>query len=58
MKKLKKLPIFLALIVTIFASACTEIEVDPRGHGDDDTSPIVLPPPTKSQTASDTTSIG
>ena len=58
MKKLRKLPIFLALLVTIFASACSEIEVDPRGGGDDDTPPIIIPPPTKSSAPSDTTTIG
>lgn len=42
MKTLKKLPIVLALIVTILASACTEIDVTPRGEEEDE--PIVIAP--------------
>jgi hypothetical protein len=58
MKTLKRLPIILALLVTIFVSACSEIDVDPRGDGDGD--PIVIKPkPTGSSVApADTVSIG
>lgn len=44
MKKLKKLPVILALIVTILAAACTEIEVNPRSDGDSESDPIVIKP--------------
>lgn len=43
MKNLKKLPILLALIVTILASACTEIDVTPQ-NGEPDEPPIVIAP--------------
>ena len=59
MQKLKKLPFVLAFVVTLFAAACSEIEVDPRTDGDDDKTEIPLPPPSKSQsTSSDSTLIG
>jgi hypothetical protein len=44
MKKLKKLPIVLALIVTILATACSEIDVTPKTDGEKDPDPIVIPP--------------
>lgn len=44
MKNLKKLPIVLALIVTILAAACSEIDVTPRNDGDAEPDPIVLKP--------------
>lgn len=43
MKTLKKLPVLLALIVTMFAGACTEIDVTPR-NGEADDAPIVIAP--------------
>lgn len=43
MKKMKKLPVILALIVTILAGACTEIDVTPRS-GEADDEPIVIAP--------------
>ena len=58
MKTLKRLPVILALLVTIVVSACSEIDVDPRGEGDGD--PIVIKPkPSGSSVAPiDTVSIG
>lgn len=55
MKKLKKLPIVLALVVTMLAVACSEIDVSPRGE-DEPTDPIVIKP-TPNATSTDTTSI-
>jgi hypothetical protein len=60
MKKLKKLPIVLALIVTILAAACSEIDVNPRNDGDKDGDPIVVQPPKPSgaYAPADSVSIG
>ncbi len=58
---LKRLPILLALVVTILVSACSEIDVNPRGDGDDDDTPIILkpkPPGSNGQSAMDSVSIG
>ncbi|MEX2233552.1 MAG: hypothetical protein WD824_15420 [Cyclobacteriaceae bacterium] len=44
MKTLKRLPILLAFVVTIFAASCTEVAVEPVGT-DEDKDPIVIPPP-------------
>lgn len=57
MQKLKKLPFVLVVLVTLFAAACSEIEVDPKNDGDDDKPVIVIPPPSKSQSSSDTTAV-
>lgn len=43
-KTLKRLPILLAVICTLLVSACSEIEVNPRGDGDDDEPPIIIVP--------------
>ena len=56
-KSLKRLPIILALVVTVVVSACSEIDVNPRGEGDEDETPIILKP-SGSKTATDTVSIG
>lgn len=56
MQKLKKLPFVLAFVVTLFAAACSEIEVNPKADGDDDDTVITIPPP-KSSSSTDSTSI-
>jgi hypothetical protein len=59
MKKLKKLPVLLAVLCTLIVSACSEIDVNPRGDGDDDAPPIIIKPKANSATApADTVSIG
>ena len=61
MNKLKKLPIILALIVTVLVAACSEIDVTPRGDGDDEPAPpiVIKPAPTAPASApADTVSIG
>ena len=58
---LKRLPIILALVATVIVSACSEIDVNPRGDGEDDDTPIILkpkPPGSQSQSSADTVSIG
>ena len=59
MKMLRKLPFLLAILVTLIASACSEVAVEPM-HGDDDDGPIIIEPhkPTGTTVASDTVSIG
>ena len=60
MKTLKKLPFLLAFVVTLFAAACSDIEVEPVGTEDDD-EPIIISPKPPSSTNSvgvDTVSIG
>lgn len=44
MKTLKKLPFLLAFVVTLFAAACTDIDVRPSGGGDDEDEPIIIRP--------------
>jgi hypothetical protein len=58
-KTLKKLPILLALVFTLFAASCSDIEVEPVGTDDEDT-PIIIPPkpPTQSTASSDSLTIG
>lgn len=58
MKNLKKLPIVLALIVTILAAACSEIDVTPRNDGDDELDPIVVQPKSGTLAPADSTTIG
>lgn len=58
MKKLRKLPVLLALVATLFAAACSEIDVTPRTEGEPDEDPIILPPSKSSTTQSDTLAIG
>jgi hypothetical protein len=41
MKTLRKLPLILAFVFTLFAAACTDIEVEPVGTEDDD-EPIII----------------
>jgi len=43
MKTLKRLPILLAFVLTLFAASCTEVEVEPVGT-DDDNHPIIITP--------------
>ena len=60
MKTLKKLPILLAFVFTLFAAACSDIDIEPVGTEDDD-EPIIIsptPPSQQSTTSSDTLSIG
>jgi hypothetical protein len=57
-KTLKRLPVILALAATILVSACSEIEVNPRGDGDEEETPIIIKPkPLSTQAAADTVSI-
>lgn len=56
MKKLKKLPLALAFVCTLFASACSDIDVTPRGGGDDE-EPIIIVPPKQNSQSSDTTAV-
>ena len=58
MKKLKKLPIVLAMIVTVVAAACSDIDVTPRADGDDDDEPIVVDPIKSNDSSADSLSIG
>jgi hypothetical protein len=58
---LKRLPLILAFVATVLVSACSEIDVNPRGDGDDDDTPIILkpkPPGSNGQSAMDSVSIG
>lgn len=57
-KTLKRLPILLAFICTVLVSACSEIDVNPRGGGDDDEPPIVIKPRSSNPLVADTTDIG
>lgn len=58
---LKKLPFVLALVFSLSMSACSEIEVNPKGEGDDDDTPIIIKP-TKPKSngaaAADTVTVG
>ncbi|HEY9488707.1 MAG TPA: hypothetical protein VIQ51_10250 [Chryseosolibacter sp.] len=59
MKNLKKLPILLAVVFALLASACSEIDVTPRTDGEDEDPPIIIyPKKTSSPTAADTLNIG
>ena len=58
MKTLKKLPFVLAFVFTLFAAACSDIDVRPSGGGEDDDDPIIIPPPGPQNASSDSTSIG
>jgi hypothetical protein len=42
MKTLRRLPFVLAFVFTLFMSACTEADVNPRNTGDDDDEPIII----------------
>ena len=59
MKRLKKLPFVLALIVTVLVAACSEIDVNPRN--DDETDPpkpiVIKPAPAPASAPADTVSI-
>ena len=58
MKTLKKLPIVLALIVTVLVVACSEIDVNPRNDGEEDDKPVVIKPaPAPANAPADTVSI-
>lgn len=57
MQKLKKLPFLLAILVTLFTAACSEVDVTPRNDDDEDPA-IPIPPPSKTNIISiDTVSI-
>lgn len=59
-KTLKRLPVLLAVVCTLFAASCGDIEIEPVGTDDDDT-PIIIPPkpPTQNSTTSiDSVSVG
>ena len=53
-KTLKRLPVILAVVFTLFAASCSDIEITPRGDDDDD-DPIIISPP--KPTSSSSTSI-
>ena len=56
MQKLRKLPFLLAILVTLFTAACSEVDVTPRADEDDEP-PIIIYP--KSGTvSSDSLTIG
>jgi len=60
MKTLKKLPVLLAFLVTLFAAACSDVSVEPVVGTDDDDEPIILgpfPDGFSSPAAADTVSI-
>jgi len=57
MKKLRKLPFLLAILVTLFMAACTEADVTPR-NDDEEEPPIIIKPTPGSIVSSDTVSIG
>ncbi|HEU5147607.1 MAG TPA: hypothetical protein VFT90_12865 [Chryseosolibacter sp.] len=57
MQKLKKLPFVLAILVTLFTAACSDIDVTPRTEDDGDT-PIPIKPAPSNTVSSDTVSIG
>ena len=58
-KTLKRLPVLLAVVFAFVAASCSDIEVNPRGTGDDDDEPIIISPPkTTNATSSDTLTIG
>lgn len=59
-KTLKRLPVLLALVFTLFAASCSDVEIEPVGTEDDD-GPIIISPPkpaSSTTTSSDTLSIG
>lgn len=60
MKTLKKLPVLLAFLCTIFAAACSDIAVEPVVGTDDDDEPIIIPtkPLPSSIESADTVAIG
>jgi hypothetical protein len=45
-KTLKRLPVLLAVVCTLFAASCSDIEIQPVGTEDED-NPIVITQPTK-----------
>jgi hypothetical protein len=57
MKTVKKLPILLAFAVALLVSACSDIDVNPRGTGDDEDPPIIIKPKPAAAVQSDTVSI-
>ena len=58
-KHLKKLPFVLAVVCTLFAAACSDIDVTPRGGGEDDDDTIIIsqPPPTQQSQSADSTAV-
>jgi hypothetical protein len=59
-KVLKRLPVLLAVVFTVFAASCSDIEVEPVGTEDDDDPIIISPPKPKSTTTTsiDSVSVG
>lgn len=57
MKKLTKLSLVLAFVCTLFASACSDIDVTPRGGGEDEDPIIIVQPPKSSSQSSDSTAV-
>jgi len=59
-KTLKRLPVLLMVVFTLFAASCSDIEVEPVGTEDDDDPIIISPPKPKSTTATsiDSVSVG
>lgn len=57
MQKLRKLPFVLAILVTLFTAACSDIDVTPRTD-DDDVPPIPIKPTPTSTVSGDTVVIG
>ncbi len=55
---MKRLPILMAVICAVVVSACSEIDVNPRGEGDDETPPIIIKPKPRSTNAPDSVVIG
>jgi hypothetical protein len=57
-KTLKRLPVLFAVVCTLFAASCSDIDVNPRGTGDDDDEPIIISPPKSTNaTSSDTLTV-
>lgn len=48
----------MAVLCAIVVSACSEIDVNPRGGGEDETPPIIIRPKPKSTNAPDSLNIG
>ncbi len=57
-KTLKKLSLGLAFVLFFFASACSEIDVTPQSGGEDDDTPIIIPPKPRPNSVTDSLQIG
>lgn len=58
MQKLRKLPFVLAILVTLFTAACSDIDVTPRTDDDGEPPIVIRPPAPTSTTSGDTVNIG